>query len=130
VIEAIVPRSRQLSRWRRAGARLLMVMMASGCYTWRIERVAPESLLAQQPRRVRVTRTDGTHAILTQPTLQADALTSSKSRVGQSELLIPLTEVRTLESRRFSVGGTLGLGVALFGAYLMAAIIATTSNPP
>lgn len=103
---------------RCAATLLLLTLTGSGCQTWRVEPVRPESLLAiRRPTLVRVTRSDGSRVVLEDPALRPDTLRGiASSQDADLEVDIPLADVRQLETRHFSVGRTVGLGVGLVAA--------------
>jgi hypothetical protein len=117
--------------WRGVGFSLLIAPFATACTGWHVQRLAPESVLvARQPTKVRVTRTDGSQQILNHPTLVHDTLVGTGSH-GKTppgtplpvagETRIALSDVRHVSTREFSVGNTfallLGLGALGVGGF-------------
>jgi hypothetical protein len=111
------------NHWRGVGFLLLIAPFATACTAWHVQRLAPESVLvARQPTKVLVTRTDGSRQVLNQPTLVQDTLVGTVSRgktppgtplPASGERRIALSDVRHVSTREFSVGNTLGLMVGL-----------------
>ena len=112
----------------RGWAALLLVVTASGigCQTWHVQGIAPESLLATQPRTIRVTRTDGSRVVVEDPVLRSDTVSGliADRREGEQQVAIPITEVQQVEIPRFSVERTVGLFAGL-GALVLATIAIT-----
>jgi hypothetical protein len=108
--------------WRGVGILLLIAPCATACTGWHVQRLAPESVLvARQPTKILVTRTDGSRQVLNHPTLRQDTLVGTASRgraqpgtplPDSGETRIALSNVRHLSTREFSVGNTVAL---LFG---------------
>ena len=99
--------NRRTYRWRLIATLLIAVHLA-GCYSWRATTTSPAEVIAEeQPSAVRVTLTDGTRLTLDAPTIRGDSI----GRVAA------LSDVRTIEVRRFSIGKTVGLvlGAPLVG---------------
>jgi hypothetical protein len=117
---------------RGIGVLLLIAPCATACTGWRVQRLAPESVLvAQQPTRILVTRTDGSRQVLDQPTVVQDTLVGIGSRgtaapgtplPAAGERRIALSDVRHVSTRELSPGNTLalllGLGALAFGGYI------------
>lgn len=109
---------------RRAWAALLLVTASGvGCQTWHVQGIAPESLLATQPRTIRVTRRDGSRAVLEDPVLRSDTVSGlvADRREGQQQVSIPIADVQLVETPRFSVERTVGLFAGL-GALVLATV--------
>ena len=105
---------------------LLLILTGSGCQAWRVEPVRPESLLATRNLSfVRVTRSDGSKVVLEDPALRPDTLSGIASSQGADvEMSIPLADVRQVETRHFSAGRTVGLGVGLVAAAFATILVA------
>jgi hypothetical protein len=83
------------------------------CYQWRTEDVTPQVVLATgQVATLRVTRLDGSRVVLERPLLQGDTLLGDTSRVVRA-VRVPLTDIRHVETRRFSGTRTVGLGLGV-----------------
>ncbi len=118
-------------RRRRTVTLLLMLLYGTACQAWHVQPVAPESLLApRRPATLRVTRTDGSHLVLEHAIVRAGTLLGTVSAHGlQQEIRIPLTDVRQVETRGFSAGRTVELGLAgLFVALVVAVAIVCSSG--
>jgi len=114
---------------RGIGVLLLIAPCATACTGWRVQRLAPESVLvAQQPPSILVTRTDGSRQVLNQPTVVQDTLQgTAHGRAAPGTPLpterIALSDVRHVSTRSFSIGKTFGLLVGL-GALAFGGLIA------
>lgn len=120
------------SLWRSVGFSLLIAPFATACTGWQVQRLAPESVLvARQPTKVLVTRTDGSRQVLNHPTLVYDTLVGTGSRrktppgtplPASGETRIALSDVRHVSTREFSIGNTfallLGLAAVGFGGFI------------
>ena len=119
---------------RRCTATLLLITLPGlACQAWHTERVAPQVVLATQPTKLRVTRTDGGQIVLQHPVVRADTLVGiDHHQQDQQEVHIALTDVRQVATRRFSAGRTVGLGVGVAafvgGGILVAYAIACGNN--
>ena len=118
-------------RQRCTATLLLMTLQGTACLAWHTEGVAPQVVLAtQQPRALRVMRTDGRQLVLQHPVLRGDTLVGISDQ--QEEVRIALTDVRQVATRGFSAGRTVGLGVGLaagvVGAFAAAYLIGCSSG--
>jgi len=120
--------SSSVARRGRSWAAMLLVMTVSGagCQAWHLEGVAPESLLTTGPRAIRVTRTDGSRAVLEEPVLRNDTMSGlvADKREGQQQVSIPIADVQQVETPRFDVARTFGLFAGL-GVLVLATIAIT-----
>jgi len=106
-----------VSRGRsRLTALVLLLVYLPACHSWRTETVAPQVVIeAKHPDQIRIVRADGTKQVVHQPAVVADTL-----RGTPGEPVIPMSDVRAVETRRVSGGRTMllvvggGLGAALF----------------
>jgi hypothetical protein len=101
----------------------MLGVFLAGCTTWRPTTVSPKQVIEEeQPSSVRVTQTDGTLLVLSNPSIVNDSIvTVVEERVcqtsvaggrfncveAQARMLIALDEVASLELRRVSPGLTL-----------------------
>ena len=118
-------------RRRCTATLLLMTLQGTACLAWHTEGVAPQVILAtQQPRALRVMRTDGRQLVLQHPVLRGDTLVGISDQ--QEEVRIALTDVRQVATRGFSAGRTVGLGVGLaagvVGAFAAAYLIGCSNG--
>jgi hypothetical protein len=91
------------SKASRGIAMSLMVIMASGCSTWRREPGIPrEVILRDRPDHVRLTDAAGTRLEIRNPTVRGDSITGLP-------MGMPVASVVELETREFSMGRTVGL---------------------
>jgi len=124
------PRNSAVRR-RRAATLLLMILPGTACHAWHTERVAPESVLVtRRPAKLRVTRTDASQVVIVNPVLRGDTLSGTGPPRGErQDVRIPLTDVRQVATRRFSIGRTVGLGVGVAaGLFAGVAIICSRGN--
>ena len=85
---------------RKLIAALLLAVHLTGCHSWHTATMSPAEVITdEQPSTVRVTLTDGTRLTVDDPTIQNDTIGG----------VVALSDVRTIEVRRFSIGKTVGL---------------------
>src|SRR2546422_1729439 len=73
-------------RRRCTATLLLMTLQGTACLAWHTEGVAPQVVLAtQQPRALRVMRTDGRQLVLQHPVLRGDTLVGISDQQERSE---------------------------------------------
>lgn len=126
------PRFRRLTAhsWLLAG--VLVSPLLLSCTSWRLQQISPAQLISEkQPSKIRVTRSDGTRIVLTQPRLSGDSLIGSAigyvsvvppeggARVGVSTaepLGIPLADVAGVSVRRTNAWLTSLLVLGVFAA--------------
>ena len=81
-------------------ATLLLAVHLTGCNSWHTPTISPAEVIAdEKPSEVRVTLKDGTRLTLDDPTIRGDSIGT----------VAALSDVRTIEVRRFSIGKTVGL---------------------
>jgi hypothetical protein len=99
------------------------------CTSWQAEPVAPTQLGAgSEPRRIRVTRTDGSQVVLEDARVLADGVHGRWERL---QAFIPVGDIGELEVRRQDDAGTIGLIAGLVGvAGLTATLITESGEPP
>jgi len=102
----------------------MLVVFLAGCTTWRPTTLSPAQVIEdEQPSSVRVTQTDGTSLVLSNPSIASDSIVSVvEERVcqtsvvaggrfncvdAQARMSIAVVEVASLELRRVSLGRTL-----------------------
>ena len=89
---------------------LVASILLPACQSWRSSSVSPQQILADQPSQVRVTRADGGRFTLQRPRLSNDTLIGELASSSASRAIaVPLSEVRSLEVRRFDGLETAGL---------------------
>ena len=100
----------------RFGAAALVVLSAGGCAGWRTTSVAPRELLAAKGvPAVRVTRADKSRVEIWGPVIQGDSIIGHPSQTAIARLVMPLSQVSTIATRRTSVGKTLLIGLGILG---------------
>ncbi len=86
------------------GALIGVVWSASACRGWVTEQAVPEQAIAAgEPGPVRVTKADGTIAVLMHPVVANDSLMGMTQGLAPQRIAIPITEVRSVERRRLSL---------------------------
>jgi hypothetical protein len=88
---------------------LLLTLPLAGCYTWRPSDLAPDrTIRLEQPRAVRLTRTDGELVYLRSPVLDGDSIVGEQHRSGFApvRITVPVDGVREAATSRFSPGRT------------------------
>ena len=78
---------------------LLATLQFGGCSTWQ---QTPLDTARVIPEDVRVTRADGSVALMRNPEVTTDSIVSQTGSLAKSD-------IRQMEVRRFSVGRTLGM---------------------
>ena len=101
----------------RFGVAALLVLSASGCAGWRTTSVAPRELLATKGvPAVRVTRADKTKVEIWNPVILGDSIIGHPTQQAIARLVMPLSQVNTIATRRTSLGRTLLIGLGVLGA--------------
>jgi hypothetical protein len=102
-------------RWSLALTSLLYLATA-GCHSWHTALVTPETLLATQPARVRITRTNGSQVSIDHPAMRADTIVGTLHASSYHQpVAISLADVRGVATLRPDAGktvlliGTLGV---------------------
>lgn len=109
-----------MGRHRSLFVPVVLVLMSTGCVTWRASELAPTELIQQEaPVRVRVTGTDGMQLTLERPQIRAGAIVATASPGAML-----LDDVRTIEVERVSVARTIALTAP---AAILVAIVAIAS---
>src|SRR2546430_16525835 len=94
-------------RRRCTATLLLMTLLGTACLAWHTEGVTPQVVLAtQQPRALRVMRTDGRRLVLNHPVLRGDTLAGISDQ--QHEGRIALTDGRQGATRGVQAGPSVG----------------------
>ena len=109
----------ELRRYRPL-ALLLLVLHLAGCYSWQPATVGPRQFIEEErPGQIRIVQTDGEQMELRNPRIEADSLTARIStRLRTGNVRIALSDIDSIEARRFSVARTLrniGLAFGLSG---------------
>ncbi len=91
-----------------AAGLLMMVQLAVGCATWRIETTPPAELVSspRPPGSLRVTRQNGERMMLASPRVIGDSLLGFN---GGKTVGVELGDIQELATRHGSTGKTLGL---------------------
>jgi hypothetical protein len=100
---------------RRRFAILLLVTL-TGCQGWQVQTVPPaEYIQAERPERIQLIRTDETTAELYSPQLVGDSVRGLPTSKAIRPVTIPLEEVSRVAIRKFSLGKTALLALAVVG---------------
>jgi len=101
-------------------AALLLVLLA-GCHSWHTQPVAPETVLATHPSRIRITRTNGSRISIDRPSIRADTIVGtlhgSSYHQPVAVRLADVRDVATLRPNSLKVMLLVGTLVTLF--YIM-----------
>ncbi|HUG26669.1 MAG TPA: hypothetical protein VMK53_00110 [Gemmatimonadales bacterium] len=109
----------------------MLVLAATGCTTYRVEtRPLPQVLETEQPRVVRVTMADDRIVELYQPTVLADSLRGHLTATSVRRLSYPLLSVRSASFRRFHLGRTVLMVLAVGGGVLAYDLLMGLNNTP
>jgi hypothetical protein len=97
---------------RRRIAATLLLWYLTGCTTWRVQNLTPQQIIDRwHPGSVRVTTADGSELVLHQPRIAAgDSLLGATDSMPKG---LAISDVRHIAIRRFSVGKTVGLYLAI-----------------
>ena len=107
---------------------LVLCAALCACTSWQAEPIAPaRDGAGGEPRRMRVTRTDGSQVVLEDARVGADGV---HGRWERTQAFIPTGEIRELETRGQDDAGTIGLIVVLVGAAGLTATMITESGEP
>jgi len=108
---------------------ILAALLASGCSTWRLQEGPPTTVLesAKKPPSVRLVLTNGEKIEVAKAVVLGDSVVGYAPRLrGTGEVLppkrrlaVPVSEVRSVERRRWSAGGTLLIVVVAAGLALV-----------
>lgn len=106
-------RAAQASRFAAAA---LVVLSASGCAGWRTTSVTPMELLANKGvPAVRVTRHDKSKVEIYNPVIRGDSIVGHPTQTAIARLVMPLSQVNTIATRKTSIGRTLLIGLGILG---------------
>ena len=95
---------------------LVLLFTLNACTSWRVDSVAPAQLVAErQPHEVRLRGQDGARTQLRGPFVRGDSLLGLTKGDTAG---VALTEVQSLEVRRFDWLKTAGLTILTFGVSL------------
>lgn len=113
---------RTYSPFARSIALILMATYVSSCTRWEIQPFTPEATVqAKNPKKLRVTRRDGTRVVMHDPHIVGDSLVGTD---WQSRVVIPLDNVGLVEVSRPNPLGTIALvaaGIGIAGLIVAAA---------
>jgi len=119
-----------LRTYRSAIACCLLLAYLPACTSWHIGTPTPADFVQrEQPKRVRVTRVDGSQIMLIRPSVQGDSLLGKRetltprSEVTTEPFAVPLVDVESVASRKFSAGKTLLLVGGIVGVFVVAYLV-------
>jgi len=93
---------------------ILFVVSLAGCYGWRVEATPAATFVAEtKPERVQVLRTDRTKVELFGPAVAADSLKGFPTELAIRPITVPLSEIKSVATRHFSIKKTLGVGLII-----------------
>ena len=105
---------------RRLGSALAVTfaLAASACHNWQPAELTPAQINgAGGPHALRVTRRDGEHVVLNAPRLVHDSLGGF---VGDRQVMVPLSDVRSLAILRPSVDKDIGVVALIVIGFMVA----------
>ena len=98
---------------RRLTCCLLLPVYLAGCSSWYVQEVSPQQLVTEeQPKKIRVTLTDGSQLQIEQPTVSGDTLMGYEvrgRRYSGQQVNIPLSDVTDVAIQRTDAGKTTAL---------------------
>jgi hypothetical protein len=99
---------------------VLLALSLAGCYGWRVESTPAATYVAEtKPERVQVIRTDRTKVELFNPAVAGDSLKGLPTELAIRPITVPLSEVKSVSTRHFSIKKTIGLaGLIVAGAFV------------
>lgn len=115
---------------RRSIAVVLLVLLA-GCKGWRAETVPlPEYLASEKPEVVLITRQDNTRTRVYDPEIVGRDLRGLPTERSVAGISIPLSDVRSVSSRRFSLGRTLLISLGVVGGVIVYELLQSLNQTP
>lgn len=82
---------------------------------------APQVVAEKQPSRIRVTRLDSTHVVLSNPSVTGDTLVGERNGTRRA---IPLSDVSSVALPGGSLGGSMGIFALLILAVPVVVLVA------
>ena len=111
-------------RITRLAAGTLVVLLAGACQAWKSDqRPVPEVVQDQRDGKVALTMNNAVWIVVNKPSIEGDNIVGTRTgvTVGEnSRTTVPITEVRSVKTRQFSFVRTLGVGVAIALASILA----------
>ena len=104
-------------------AAVIVVLLAGACQAWTSDqRPVPEVVQEHRDGKVALSTNNVGKIVVSNPTIEGDSIVGTRTGVtgvGSSRTAIPVSEVRSVETRQLSVVRTLVLGVLIaLGAVL------------
>lgn len=100
---------------------ILLLLLGMACRSWQVDTgVSPADFVRDQsPERIRVVRTDNTSTELWNPVVDGDSLRGHPTELAVRPVAIPLENVSTVATRRFSLGKTALMVLAIGGGLVV-----------
>jgi hypothetical protein len=114
-------------RISRFAAGAVLVILAAACQGWRFDqRPVPEVVEEQRNRKIALTTNNTNWIVVSKPNIEGDSIVGTRTDgtvVENSRTAFPVTAVRSVKTRQFSLRQTVALGVVIAllpFAYLLA----------
>src|SRR5687768_6156922 len=116
-----MPHVRRISRF---AAGIVVVLLAAACQAWQSDqRPVPEVVQEHRDGRVALSMNNAGRIVVSNPTIEGDSIVGVRTVVtggASSRTAIPISEVRSVETRQLSVLRTLVLGVLIAAGAVLA----------
>ena len=105
---------------------LILYLSCTACTSWRPDTLTPQAVVAGKPLSLRVTRTDSSQVVLSNPQMQGDTIVGIGSHKAQ--VRVGVGSVLLTETRRGDAGKSLLvlLGIAVAVAAVVGASFASS----
>ena len=110
-----MPRMQPAGILAKAAIAFALVISSTACQAWKVDKRPIEALVASGKSPVAVTMNDQRWVALRNPSIRDDSLVGTRiagNTYGTRRMSLAVSGVRIVQTRRFSVLRTLGLGVA------------------
>jgi|SRR5687768_15204458 len=101
----------------RVAAGIVVVLLAAACQSWKSDqRPVPEVVQEQRDGKVALSTNNVGRIVVSNPTIEGDNVVGTRTHgtgVESSRTAIPVSEVRSVETRQLSVLRTIVLGVLI-----------------
>jgi hypothetical protein len=114
-IFVVMPQIQRTEVLAKAAIALAVVISSSSCQAWKVDNRPIEALVESGKSPVAVTMNDQRWVALRNPSIRDDSLVGTRiagNTYGTRRMSLAVSGVRTVQTRRFSLIRTLGLGVA------------------
>src|SRR5688572_31783564 len=103
---------------------IVVVLLAGACQAWKSDqRPLPEVVQEQRDGKVALSTNNVGRIVVSNPTIEGDSIVGVRTAVtgaASSRTAIPISEVRSVETRQLSVLRTLVLGVLIAAGAVLA----------